>query len=196
MIDSGVAGVRFEVGDHICAFYEGDAGRDALLAPYLDAGLRAGDSCVAVLDGVRPEEFQRELSEEAEPNQLGLVSSDDAYLVDGRFDTERMLAFWEERVGAALAGDAFDFSRAAGEMTWSSRDAPGVDELVGYESKLNEFLPRYPQIILCLYDVARLDAATVIGMVRTHPRLILGGDLVVNPYYQTSGAYLASRDGD
>ena len=42
-------------------------------------------------------------------------------------------------------------------MTWSLRDAPGVDQLVGYEARLNEFMPRYPQIILCLYDLLRFD---------------------------------------
>jgi hypothetical protein len=32
---------------------------------------------------------------------------------------------------------------------------PGVDELVGYESELNRFMPRYRKAVLCLYDLER-----------------------------------------
>ena len=195
MLDFGVPGIEISVGDHICAFYEGEDGRDALLLPYLAAGLEGGDKCVAVVDRTSPGEVAGKLRRPQSEKQLTIATSDSAYLVDGRFDTERMLGFWDERVGAAIHGDGFAMSRAVGEMTWSLRDAPGVEQLVGYESRLNDFMPRYPQVILCLYDIRLFDAATVIGMMRTHPKVIMGNELVSNPYYRSPQEFLGDRHG-
>ena len=193
MLDFGVTGIEISVGDHICAFYEGEEGRDALLVPYLAAGLEDGDKCVAVVDRTSPCELAGKLQRPARENQLAIATSDSAYLVDGRFDTERMLGFWDERVGAAIHGDGFAMSRAVGEMTWSLRDAPGVEQLVGYESRLNDFMPRYPQVILCLYELDRFSSKILVDVLKTHPKMLLGGMVLDNPYYLEPGEFLALR---
>ena len=53
----GVGDVSIEPGHHICAFYRGLSERDAILIPYLEAGLWDGDKCVCVVDDVEPDEF-------------------------------------------------------------------------------------------------------------------------------------------
>lgn len=197
-LELGIPGLRVAAGDHICAFYRGRAERDEILIPYLQAGLRTGDKCICVVDAVDPREVLSALGSESEVDQwigdtqLELRASTDAYLRTGRFCTEEMLAFWENFVGPAVSG-RFSFARSVGEMTWALRQAPGVEELVGYESELNRFLPRYPQIILCLYDLKRFSGEIVIDMLKTHPRVMLSGMVLDNPYYLEPDEFLAVR---
>jgi hypothetical protein len=197
-MELGIPGLRMTEGDHICAFYRGSAERDEILIPYLQAGLRAGNKCICVVDAVEPQEILAALGNEADVDrwigdtQLEVRASTDAYLRTGRFSTEEMLTFWEHFVGLALNGK-FSFARSVGEMTWALRHAPGVEELVGYESELNRFLPRYPQVILCLYDLRRFSGEIVIDMLKTHPRVLLSGMVLDNPYYLEPDEFLAVR---
>jgi hypothetical protein len=78
-------------------------------------------------------------------------------------------------------------------MTWALRQAPGVEELVIYESELNRFLPRYPQVILCLYDLERFSGEIIIDLLKTHPKVLLGSMVVENPHYLEPDEFLAVR---
>lgn len=197
-LELGIPGLRLTAGDHVCGFYRGPGERDEILIPYLRAGLVTGDKCICVVDAVEPREVLAALGSEAEVDgwisdtQLELRASTEAYLRSGRFCTEEMLAFWEAFVGPAVTGK-FHFARSVGEMTWALRQAPGVEELVGYESELNRFLPRYPQVILCLYDLERFGGEIIIDIVKTHPRILLGGMVLDNPNYLEPDEFLAVR---
>ena len=195
----GIPGLRVDQGDHICAFYRGLAERDALLLPYLGEGLRAGDKCICVVDATDPESVllalggEQDIRPSVARRQMEVLSSRDAYLVGGGFSTPRMLDFWERAVGAAIEDEGFGFSRAVGEMTWALRDMPGVEELVGYESELNRFLGRYPQVILCLYDLERFSGDVLVDVLKTHPKILVGGTVLENPYYLEPEEFLAAR---
>jgi hypothetical protein len=78
-------------------------------------------------------------------------------------------------------------------MTWALRQVPGVEELVSYESELNRFLPRYPQVILCLYDLERFSGEIIIDLLKTHPRVLLGSMVLDNPNYLEPDEFLAVR---
>ena len=179
----GIAGLEMQIGDHVCAFYRG-VERDELLIPFLEAGMRTGDKCICVVDSDRPEtliaSLERELAADCvERHQLAVLSSESAYLVGGEFVPTRMVQFWDDNV------------RSVGEMTWALRDARGVDQLVSYESELNRFLPRYPQVILCLYDVERFGGDIILDMLKTHPKVLLNGMVLDNPYYLEPDEFLA-----
>ncbi len=198
-IELGIPGLSLVVGDHVCAFYRGDDERDALLASYLGAGLQSGDKCVCVLDASHDNDagallaaLDARRTPESSPDQLDVRLSRDTYLRGGRFSTEAMLAFWDDVVGAAIAG-GYRFARAVGEMTWALRQMPGVEELVGYEAELNYFLPRYPQVILCLYDLERFDGEILVDILKTHPLVLVGGMVLENPYYLEPAEFLAAR---
>ncbi|KWX04731.1 hypothetical protein TH66_05880 [Carbonactinospora thermoautotrophica] len=194
----GIPGVRIAPGDHLCAFYRGLAERDKILIPYLSEGLRRGDKCICVVDATDPEVVLTALAADLDlgpylsSQQLDVQRSSDTYLREGRFSTPLMLDFWDQAVGGALA-HGFSFTRAVGEMTWSLRQMPGVDELIGYESKLNLFLPRYPQVILCLYDLDRFSGAVLMDVLKTHPKVLVGGIVFDNPYYLEPDEFLAIR---
>ncbi len=201
LIPSGLPGVTLSEGDHICAFYRGAEGRDEILVPFLRAGVEAGDLCTAVLDQVDPAELAALIldqeADRGEPRDQGLalLRSSEAYLRDGTFDKDAMIGFWDSSLSAGLAEGSHTFARSCGEMSWSLQPLPGVESLVEYESELNRFLPRYPQVILCLYDLDLFDGHVVVDLLRTHPKLLLCGSLLDNPYYLEPEEFLAARSG-
>jgi hypothetical protein len=194
----GLPGVQLAPGDHICAFYPSLAERDEILIPYLSEGLRAGDKCVCVVDASDPEGVLAALGIDVDPgpylsrHQLDVQRSDETYLRDGGFSIDVMLDFWQRAIGGAVAG-GYAFARAVGEMTWALRRMPGVEQLVEYESRLNKFLPRYPQVILCLYELDRFSGEVLVDVLKTHPKVLLGGMVLDNPYYLEPDEFLATR---
>jgi hypothetical protein len=195
----GIAGVNVRPGDHICAFYVGAEERDQVLLPYLREGLQAGDKVICVVDASEPAEVLASIGPDIDVDgciasqQFEFRPSREAYLPGGSFSTGDMVEFWNATVGAALGEGGYQFARAVGEMTWALRDAPGVEELVGYESELNRYMPKYPQLVLCLYDLKQFGGGIVVDMLKTHPKLLLGGMLLDSPYYLSPDEFLATR---
>jgi hypothetical protein len=196
-VDLGPSGLEVRVGDHICAFYRGEE-RDDILVPFLEAGLRTGDKCICVLDTARPESLPAllddpQVQERLERRQLELVDFESSYLASGRFIPDRMLEFWEHNIQSALESGEYRMVRSAGETHWALRDMPGVDQLVAYESEPNRFIPRYPQVILCLYEIERFSGELILDMLKTHPKVLLGAMVFDNPYYVEPDEFLALR---
>lgn len=191
-VSTGLPGVFITVGDHVCTFFRGDEERNAVLFPYLTTGLASGDRCVCVLDRQHPQDVVEEIVVDAEQlDNLSLVSSEESYLTNGYFSPDEMLGYWAEVARATFDGEEYEFLRLAGEMTWALKDHPGVDLLVNYESELNRFAGKYPQTILCLYDLELFnDGELLIDILRTHPKVLMGGTIVENPWYTEPDQFL------
>jgi len=195
----GQRGMSVSVGDHVCAFYRTSVGRDEILVPYLQAGMERGDKCIAVLDQVDPGDIRSKIEAESysatthPDDQLEILCSEDSYLRGGNFSKLAMLDFWDTAVGDSIKERKYQFVRSVGEMTWALRQVPGVEYLLEYEAELNTFLPKYPQVILCLYDLDQFDGRVVVDLLRTHPKILLCGTLLDNPYYLEPREFLANR---
>lgn len=123
---------------------------------------------------------------EAETGQLGSPFALQAWNPleppSGRFARSRMLAALDR-----LAGEDRD-RRFAGlritlHMGRALRDAADRDDIVIYEAQLNEVVHRHGQPVVCVYDLAELDGATMMDLLRTHPLTMIGGELHENPFY-------------
>lgn len=191
-------GVRLQAGDHICAFYRRPEERDDILIPYLIGGLATGSKCTCVVDSCTPEHILELLSETVDvttccdQGQLEVLDSDSTYLDGGGFLPQRMLEFWASKARWSGSTDS-NVVRNTGDMTWAHRDKPGVEDLAMYESELNRIMAGYPQIVLCLYDMNRCDGEMVLDVLKTHPKAMLGGMVINNPYYLEPDDFLASR---
>lgn len=198
-LDFGIPGLDMGPRDHVCAIYMGAAERDAMLMPYLRAGLRSGDKCICVVDG-DTDEVRAGVSNGVDidaalhSGQLEILSSPAAYrgIVPGQFRTEDMIGFWEDTIGRAMS-QHFRFARLVGEMSWALRDLPSLDELSLYESEFNRYVQRYPQWGLCLYDLERFGGGILVDVLKTHPKVLLGGMVLDNPHYLTPDEFLAQR---
>ena len=183
-------------GDHVCGFYYGKEERDALLLPFLREGLVSGDKCVVVVDSTRPDEVIERIGgtpDAIASGQLEFYDSDETYLRTGAFDAEMMISFWEERADLIHRSGTFAFTRLAGEMSWLDRVPPARSSVVRYESWADGFATRYAQTVLCLYDLRRLGSGILMDLLRTHPKLLLGGMLLENPHHISADEFDAVR---
>ena len=124
--------------------------------------------------------------------QLELYDSDETYLRTGSFDPDLTIDFWESRAKELMEEDEFDFIRLLGELSWLDRSDPTRAAIVRYESWADQFVSRYPMTILCLYDLRRLGSSIMVDLLRTHPKLLMGGLLLENPHHIASDDYSAA----
>ncbi len=185
---SGLDGVELRLSDHICCFYSTADERDRIMLAYLAAGVRHGDKCICLVDSA-DSQMVKALKRRKEPasQQLLVQVTTEVYLRQGRFSCDTMICYLDEAIGAAVGPGGFPLVRAAAEMTWVLSAPPGAEELFAYEAALNDFAPRYPQVLLCMYDVQRFGAGMLVDAIATHPRLLVGSLLVENPWFTPSG---------
>ena len=192
-------GLQLNVGDHICGFYRRPAERDEILIPFLVEGVRAGDTCTCVVDSCTPDEVLAAMAEQVDVgplvagSQLEVLDSDSTYLAGGGFLPERMLRFWEGRARQVPVPEGASFARNIGDMSWAHRNERVVGDLIGYESALNRIISNFPQVSLCLYDLTRCSGELIMDVLKTHPKALLGGMVIDNPYYLEPDEFLASR---
>jgi MEDS: MEthanogen/methylotroph, DcmR Sensory domain len=186
----GVGGLEAEPGDHICGVFSGEAERDQVLIPFLQAGLASGDKCICVVDGTTPGQLLAVLGPAGQAaaltagKQLEVIGASDMYLRSGRFSAEEVIGVWKAAISDAMYAGQFDLVRVV--EAWSRRDVlPDMNELLMLESEMNRFLPLYPQVIVCLYDIRRFGSGALMNLVMTHPRVLMGGMVMENPYHLT-----------
>ena len=192
----GIGGLKVDPGDHICGVFTGEQERDEVLIPFLQAGLASGDKCICVIDGTAPGQIVSTLGPGGEAaalaagKQLEVIGASEMYLRSGRFSADEVIGVWKAAMSDAMYAGQFDVVRVV--ETWSRRDVlPDLSELLMLESEMNRYLPLYPQVVMCLYDVDRFGGGALVNLVMTHPRMLVGGMVIENPYYLTPDEVLA-----
>ena len=166
-----------------------------MLLPFLREGLRDGDKCVAVVDSTRPDDLMMSIEgtqAAVASGQLELYDSDETYLRTGSFDPDVMIAFWEGRAQAISDEGRYPAVRLLGEMSWLERVPPPRDSVVRYETWADEFITRTQQTCLCLYDLRKLGSGVLMDLLRTHPKLLLGGLVLENPHHLSVDEFTAT----
>lgn len=117
--------------------------------PFIKEGFERGERAFHVVDPELREVHLTRLKSAAidvtatqQSGQCELRNWDDAYLRNGHFDQERMLALIQEVLECGKK-QGFRLTRFVAHMEWALEDRPGVDDLVEYEARLNYVLPRY-----------------------------------------------------
>ncbi len=196
----GVLGVSVPIGTHLCIFFRGSSGLEEIVLPFLAEGIRANDKCLAILESRGASDvlsglaLQVDVGTSVADGQLELVTPAEAYLRSGQFSTEDMLDFWAEEAAATRSSSNFSLTRATGEMPSVLDQPAGRAEFFRYEARLNDVIPKNPQVILCLYDLERFGAEVLMDALRTHPMVIVDGMVHGNPYYVEPGKFLVGRN--
>lgn len=161
---------------HICLFFLNQDEQWQMMRLYLLDHLDAGVPVLYIQDSTPPERLKELLRLEGLPvddliasGLLRIIPPEEGYLLTGRFDAQRMLAFMESAIlGALAAGHKRVF--LTGEMSWSLPDAPGAEGMMHYEALLNPLVEKYPAVtIVCQYDLRRFSGASVLEALLTHP---------------------------
>jgi hypothetical protein len=190
------AGSELAESRHVCAFFNSDDEQYRVLLPFIKDGFESGDKAVHV---VNPDQHRDHLKRLAavgidadatqESGQLELRTNTETYLRDGHFDQDRMLdAFEHLAIATTKAG--FPRSRIVCHMDWAVESGSHVDNLVEFESRVNEVWLRHEDAVICTYNLAKFGGDTVIDIMRTHPMIIIGGMLQQNPFYVPPEVFL------
>lgn len=190
------AGSQLGETRHVCAFFNSADEEYRVLLPFIKDGFASGDKAVHVVKPEHRADHLRRLVEAGidpaaaeRSGQLEVLNNSEAYLRDGRFDQDRMLALFEQLASGNAPG-GFPLSRIVCHMDWAADDRSHLDTLIEFESRVNEVWRRHDDAVICVYDLARFSGAMVIDMMRTHPMIIIGGTLQENPFYESPDEFL------
>ena len=183
---------------HVAALFRSRQEEYEVLRPYIQEGILAGEKAIHFCDPQLRHDHLRHLEQMGVPTtdccrtgQLEVLSWHDAYLKDGRFDGDTMMALLEETIQLSLA-EGFERVRLVGHMEWANEAWPGVERLIEYEALINNVLNRLKQPAICVYDLTRFSGLTVMDVLRTHPYTLVDGVLHENPYYVPPEKVLAT----
>jgi hypothetical protein len=184
-----LAGREIGCSCHACAFFHNDDQFYKVLLPFIREGLAAGDRAVHIVDPAKRDSHVQTLAsagldpdERQGTRQLEVRRWEEAYLRDGHFDQDAMLALIQEVLEDGRR-QRFPMTRLVANMEWALEDRPGVRDIVAYESRLNYILPKYNDTVVCTYDLGKFSASTIMDILRTHPMVIVGEVMQENPFY-------------
>jgi MEDS: MEthanogen/methylotroph, DcmR Sensory domain len=179
----------FDGGRHICAFFNGMDEHYRVLESFIREGFERGDKAFHLVDPERREDHLRRLANAGidvdgalASGQLEVYSWAEGPLHGERFEQETWLAGLEDVLRSGPASGYLQ-TRFLAQMEWALADLPGIEDLIGFEARVNYVVPKYPNAVICAYDLSRFDATTMIYALRTHPMVIIGGLLQENPFY-------------
>ena len=183
------AGSQLDETRHVCAFFNSDEEEYRVLLPFIKDGFECGHKAVHV---VNPEQRNDHLNRliaaridtanAARSGQFELKTNTEVYLRDGRFDKDRMVEVFEH-LASCNAKEGFPLSRIVCRMDWVAEGGSYADDVVEFESRVNEVWNRHEDAVICTYYLGKFGGDTVIDILRTHPMVIVGGILQQNPFF-------------
>jgi hypothetical protein len=148
-----LAGSVLDRKRHVCAFFHTRDEEYRVLMPFITEGFDHGDRAFHIVDPDNRADHMERLrtagidTEPAESRgQLTVIRWEDAYLREGHFDQNAMLALIEQVLAEGKA-QGFPLTRLVANMEWALEDRPGVEDIVEYETRLNFVLPKYDDAV-------------------------------------------------
>lgn len=192
-----IAGVDLGEHRHICGLFNSRDERFDTLLPFMLEGIAQGEKVIQIVDPeIRDQYIGRmkdagiDIEEYKESGQVEVHSWQDGHLKGGWFDQEKMIPLVEDLLNSCKA-EGYPLTRLVGNMEWALTDVPGVEDLVEYESRINYTLSKFDDPVVCCYDASKFPADVILGALRTHPMVLVGGTLHRNPLYVDPDQFLA-----
>jgi len=160
-------------GTHFCQFYKTKEDLIDVLVPYLKSGLENNEFCMWVTsEPLSAEEAKRSLGREIpnldyylEKGQIEIISYTEWYVIEGDFDSDRVLNGWVSKLNQALK-DGYEGLRLTGNTFWLEKE--GWNDFVEYEEAVDNVIGKYQMIALCTYSLDRCTAAEIIDVINNH----------------------------
>jgi anti-anti-sigma regulatory factor len=156
-----------EAGEHACLVYDDDARRDSALLSFLGRGIDGGER-VLYLARTPEDPLGATLSSRAGEGQFDAVTSEDAYLHEGRFDAERALAGFRAVLDDAAA-HGFTTVRTAGGPPPGVMRNGASSELPAYERRASSLFADGRLVSICAYDARLVPPGSLLRILDAHP---------------------------
>ena len=191
------AGSELGAHCHICGFFRTPEEEYHLLLPFIKEGFERGEKAFHIVDPAERQAHLRQLGSAGidtasaeEKGQLELQDWNQFYFPDGSFDETRTVDQWTAVLDGAVQ-KGYPRTRVIAHLEWARDDA---DQLLQYEANFNR-IPRNRDPVICVYDLSKHSAAFIMDIMRTHPMIIIGGILQMNPFYVTPDQFLQELRG-
>jgi MEDS: MEthanogen/methylotroph, DcmR Sensory domain len=192
----GLAGAELRRFGPVCAFFHDREEEDRVLLPLAREGFERGEKVLHIVDPEHLPERMRRLNEAGispaaarRPDQVEVRVWQQAHLRGGCFD-QRAMCTLLEGVPAGAKDGGFPRTRLWSNQEWALGDRPGVQDLLEYETRVNYFLPKYDDLVVCTFDLNKFGGGVVLDILRTHPMVIIGGVLQEHPFYVPPDEFL------
>ncbi|MDZ4171590.1 MAG: MEDS domain-containing protein, partial [Methanobacteriaceae archaeon] len=130
--------------DHPCFIYNTRQEWVDVIIPFIKKGIENKEKCIYFLENSAKGLIHDYLKEEGlnvesleDSGQLLLLDEYSSYIPDGFFNVEFMLDFLKKETEKALS-EGYVSLRIIGDMTWAIKEYPGSENLIEYESRLNQ----------------------------------------------------------
>ena len=190
------AGSQLDATRHVCAFFNSDEEEYRVLLPFIKDGFQCGQRAIHVVNPDQRQDHLRRLAAVGidapaaeQSGQLEVRINADVYLPDGRFDPDRMIAVFDQLASGDSRGK-FPLSRICCRMDWAVEDRSHVDDVIEFESRVNDVWTRHDDAVICTYHLGKFGGDAVIDIMRTHPMVIIGGILQQNPFFVPPDEFL------
>ena len=179
----GLPNVFVDKGAHIAHFFRGEEERFAILAPYLHAGLEAGDQCILVAEPLASPIIMNRLRDTGLDVELA-VNSGQLLVSDGGTEVEEMASMFEDVISKSRDAGR-EVIRIAGDMTWALGKMPSAKNLLEWEAFYDGHVGHHATFVaLCQYDHSRFGGSVIMCALQTHPLSIIGNIVQENPFYR------------
>ncbi|MDP2895444.1 MAG: PAS domain S-box protein [bacterium] len=160
-------------GTHFCQFYQTSEDLVEIVIPYIGEGLAANEFCMWVTSGPLSVEQAEaalraavpSLDEYAARGQIEILDYRQWYIKNGKFEPDRMLQNWVDKVGEALK-KGFAGLRLCGDTFWLRH--ADWDGFARYEETVNSVIGRYRMLALCTYSPEMCRATEIMDVVANH----------------------------
>jgi DcmR-like sensory protein len=166
----GLPDVMVQPGSHLATYFSTEAGRLRIAVPFLREGISLGQPCFLIASGVVLDRYIKALEKDvkaelAKARRRGLFATAPA---PGRTVQEAM-AFWDERISAALSGNGSTIVRIVGDMACVKKGFATVQEMLVFERRVGSILASAPTVAICQYDVREFDGPSLLEAIKAHP---------------------------
>ncbi|MCI0441114.1 MAG: MEDS domain-containing protein [Chloroflexi bacterium] len=131
-------------------------------------GFDRGDKAIHVVNPQQRDDHLRRLAAAGidtaaaeRRGQFELRANTDTYLRNGGFDQDRMLAVFEQ-LASGNAKHGFPRSRIVCRMDWAAESRVFVDNVIEFESRVNDVWRRHDDAVICTYHLGRFSGDAVI----------------------------------
>lgn len=194
-ISLGFTGDHYPAGTHICLIFNDETERRKIIGKYVESGMVSGERVAYFADNATISDMEAWLKDmdidvqAIKKEDLSITGAESTYCPSGKFVPEEMLDTLRSFYAQSM-GDDYSACRVSGEMSWALKGIPGSERLMEYEALVNDVLVTHPVTAICQYDARRFDGATLLECLEVHPYMIVRGQIVHNPYYMTTEAFL------
>ncbi len=173
--DSGISLVgALPWGTHFCQFYQTKNDMIDIVVPYFRAGLESNELCVWVTSDFLNQGEALEALRKGVPDfsaflakgQIEVFPYTDWYLKGGKFDLERTLNMWMEKLDQAL-GAGYEGLRVSGNPYWID-NKKDWDDFACYEAEINNVIGGTKLLVLCTYSLQKCGVVEILDVIKNH----------------------------